>query len=373
MMPAGDKITELRHRIDQLEVELHELRERANAPCEPRFGRRHLIAAAGGAIAGGVLGSAAPAGADNGDALILGSQANTATNITRVTGAPFQVEAGTGTAFSVEGSDPESFIASIGGAARGLVVSGSQQALFAFTDGADGLTAFVGSEQSDALTVQAGANGRPDPGRRTSITATTPHPEVMPLALEGGRAHALLDPRADAGAPSTLLHDAGEVALDANAEVHVCNTTGTPGTWHRLLTNRAPAATGTGAITVLDRPFRLYDSRPGTSSVLPGPKTPLTPGAPRSLDVAGQGSPAVPDGAVAVVATVGVVNTGGQGILRGYATGSAFPNQSLLYWSAANQRVATTTIIRLRTAGAITLATFTTPTDVTVDVVGWIA
>jgi hypothetical protein len=170
-----------------------------------------------------------------------------------------------------------------------------------------------------------------------------------------------------------LLHDAGEVALDADAELHICHETGTPGSWHRLLTDRTSAGAGAGAMSVLDRPFRLYDSRPGSGGVLPGPKAPLTPGTPRSVDVAGQGSPAVPDSAVAVIATVSVVNTGSGGILRGYATGSVFPAQPLLYWSSANQRIATTSIIRLRSAGAVTLEAFTTPTDVIIDVVGWIA
>jgi hypothetical protein len=369
-MQTDDTITELRDRIQQLEAKL-DARESRDAPDPQRFGRRHLLAAAGGAIAGGVLAAAKPAGAADGDPLILG-QTNTATNDTLLNGR-LSVDNPTGGAFTVHSGSAASFASHVSGEGIGLLVEGAHSALWAFNENTDSPAVSIANKLGPGLLVTVGESPGTDPGRKNAIAAGSLHPEPMPLWLEGGRAHALFSPRAEIGPPPTLVHDKGEVALDANTDLHVCNTAGTPGTWHRVLTNRTSAGAGSGATSVLDRPFRLYDSRPASGGVLPGPKSPLTPGSRRTLDVVGQGSPPVPDDAVAVIATISVANTGSQGILRGYATGSAFPSQPLLYWSASNQRAATTTIIRLRTAGSIDLEAFTTPTDVIVDVVGWIA
>jgi hypothetical protein len=37
-----------------------------------------------------------------------------------------------------------------------------------------------------------------------------------------------------AGAPTTGFHNAGELVLDANADLYLCKASGTPGTWKLL-------------------------------------------------------------------------------------------------------------------------------------------
>jgi hypothetical protein len=362
-MRTGDTISELRERIDQLESKLDAL-ESSDEPREQRFGRRHLLAAAGGAIAGGVLASAKPAGAATGDPLILG-QENSATSETVLKGG-FRVDA--------RSTVPTGFAASIFAASRALHLTGTDQALFAYNDQAGAPAVFIGSRLSDALVVHAGEGaGFPDPGRVTGITTGSDHPQVMPIVVEGGRAHALLAPRAESGPPPTLLHDKGEVALDANTDLHVCHTAGTPGSWHRLLSDRSPLGTAAGTIVLRDSPFRLYDSRPGRQSALPGPKEVLAAGEARDLDVVGQGTPALPAEAIGVLATVTVTATGTSGHLRAYAAGTPAPNTSIINWDHTGQTIATTTMIRIGDGGAITVRASSTATHFLVDILGWIA
>lgn len=46
-------------------------------------------------------------------------------------------------------------------------------------------------------------------------------------AIQLGRA-------ATAGPPTTGFHDAGELVLDANADLYLCKASGTPGTWNQI-------------------------------------------------------------------------------------------------------------------------------------------
>ena len=37
-----------------------------------------------------------------------------------------------------------------------------------------------------------------------------------------------------AGPPTTGFHEAGELSLDANADLYLCKASGTPGTWNLI-------------------------------------------------------------------------------------------------------------------------------------------
>jgi hypothetical protein len=387
-MPTDDTISELRARIDELESKLDAFQDGGTSHGQP-FGRRRLLAAAGGAIAGGVLASgAAPAAAANGDPLILGSGGNSATNPTGVTGNGFKIErtvydqvSTAQPAFDIWAFDaPDSLdIPALRVNSQSLLWAGGKRAVWAvaFNGTGDGDGSYIANTEGNGLRVAvSGQSQAPQPGHVSVVIADAQQaaPEAVGFhATTGGRAHLLLEPRAAAGAPTTLLHDKGEVALDANTALHVCHTAGTPGSWHRLLSDRSPLGTAAGTVVLRDSPFRLYDSRPGRESALSGPKGVIAAGEARDLDVVGQGTPAVPAGAIGVLATVTVTATGASGHLRAHATGTPPPNTSIINWDHTGQTIATTTTIRIGDDGAITIRASSTATHLIVDILGWIA
>jgi hypothetical protein len=386
-MATEEMVSEMRARIDELESRLESLEQPAGRGPKP-FGRRHLLAAAGSAIAGGVLGSGSAAGAASGDPLILGAT-NTASSETEVLSTDEVRLVRTHYDETAGGGQPVLSIAqsvvppgdrdnpTLQVSTQSFFWAGGRRAFWAVSFNDQGPGAYLQSTSGDGLHVVIKGNPfDPLPGHNSVVTADSREnaPETVGFhATTGGRAHLLLEPRATAGAPTTLPHDAGEVALDANTNLHVCHSAGTPGSWHRLLNNRAPLGTAAGAIVLRDSPFRLYDSRPGKPSALPGPKGTLTPGASRDLDVVGQGSPPVPAEAIGVLATVTVTATGTSGHLRAHATGTPPPNTSIINWDHAGQTIATTTMIRLGASGAVTLRASSTATHFLVDILGWIA
>jgi hypothetical protein len=375
-MGADDTIAELRARIEGLESKFEDLDE-SRPVREERFGRRHLLAAAGGAVASGALSSTRAASAADGDPMILGAL-NTSTTRTRLVGNGLQIDQ---TVLDNQGTDPAIYIslpdddgvAGLISAGPSLVLIGGKYMIHGSAR-TDAPGSVLGNSSGPGVLVRVQtASGLPLPGHVAVLEASTDSPNVVPLFASGGRAHLALDPLAAAGAPSAGLHDKGEVALDANSDLHVCHTTGTPGSWHRLLDDRSPSGTAAGAVVLRDSPFRLYDSRPGRQSALPGPKGVLAVGEARDLDVAGQGTPPLPADAVGVLATVTVTATGASGHLRAHATGTPPPNTSIINWDHTDQTIATTTMIRIGATGAITIRASSTATHFLVDILGWIA
>jgi hypothetical protein len=122
---------------------------------------------------------------------------------------------------------------------------------------------------------------------------------------------------------------------------------------------------------MLDTPFRLYDSRPGYAGAITTPKGKLTTTT-RTLDVAGHGTPAVPDGATAVLTTIAVTQTVSSGYLRAWAAGTPQPATSIINWDHTNHTGATTLPVRLGTNGAINLRAPINNAHIVIDVLGWI-
>ena len=50
----------------------------------------------------------------------------------------------------------------------------------------------------------------------------------------GARAPLQLGTSSGAGAPTTGTHEAGELMVDANADLYLCKVSGTPGTWNKI-------------------------------------------------------------------------------------------------------------------------------------------
>src|SRR5205807_1824948 len=114
----------------------------------------------------------------------------------------------------------------------------------------------------------------------------------------------------------------GEIYLDSTGVAFQCIASGTPGTWRRL-TLAAPdydnlSGRNAGSINLLPSGLRLYDTRSGQVPPAPFPttKAKLNPSTSPSggfdLQVTGTavGGVSIPAGAVGVVGTLSVTNTG---------------------------------------------------------------
>lgn len=112
-------------------------------------------------------------------------------------------------------------------------------------------------------------------------------------------------------------------------------------------------------------PARILDTRVG-----PGAGLTLGPGASLDLQVTGAGG--VPaSGAEAVVLNVAATNTTAPSYLTIFPTGQVRPNASNLNWNAGDT-VSNRVMVRLGTAGKVTIYNNAGSTDVVVDVGGWV-
>ena len=212
-----------------------------------------------------------------------------------------------------------------------------------------------------ALFVDAGGDG-------ISVQATGIGLDVsgsdLGAHLFGLRAALLLG--SSSGSPpgsSTVAHTEGELYSQAG-DLWYCTDPGTPGRWVMV----AGSATA-GALTVLPAPIRVYDSRPGTFPAV-APKTPLSPGVARTLDLKANNS-TVPAGATAAVLTVLLVNAAsGNGNATVWANGVARPQSNTLVWGGSTGRFTAKELTALDSEAQIqVLASLST--DVVVDVVGY--
>ena len=144
---------------------------------------------------------------------------------------------------------------------------------------------------------------------------------------------------------------------------------GTPGTWHKVLT---VSQTNTGIISLLSAPIRLLDTRSGVGA----PKGSWASGSVHLLQVTGVlvGSIQVPDGAIGVVGNVTVVQPTGGGDLRLYPGNAPLPGTSSINF-AAGQVIANGVTVGLNTSGQISIKVdmpTNTATHVLFDASGYI-
>jgi hypothetical protein len=186
-------------------------------------------------------------------------------------------------------------------------------------------------------------------------------------ATSGGRAALRLETSAPDAPPPTRTdsHLRGEVDIDANGDVWLCTSAGTPGVWRKIA-----GPNGAGAFHALATPVRVYDSRPGQQPTT-GPKTPLQASTPRAVSLSSNNS-GVPAGATAVLVNLVATGTttGIGGYLSVYRNGITFPGTSNLNWSAAGQTVAVTTVTAVDANASCALYAGSV-TDVVVDVLGY--
>lgn len=363
----------------------------------PAIRRRGMLlglgAAGAGAVAATVAGTASPAAAADNGPLLIGAL-NNGTNSTRLTStgpgmlvlsSSESAEYGLWVLRSSATSSQPAIVAEVtksGDAVRGRALNtaelnsgvgihginegGGSAAVFERLTTGPGTFPAVGVfDYGSGVALQASSQAG------TGVVAEGDH---APLRIIG----------IDSGIPTTGAHQRGEVRLSEDTgEWFYCVTSATPGTWRRGTMaapgyNNAQAGSvgSSGSMNLMATPFRLFDSRPGQPVPLGGGGK-IVPGTNVSVQVTGTtptgGGQKVPAGAVGVLATLTVTSTSGTGgFLKAFPTGVTVPNTSVLNWFGTDQNLATTTVIRLSSAGKFDLRTGTNSSHVIVDVVGFL-
>ncbi len=320
-----DELAALRAIVQDLAAELATLRQSAQ-PAEPDapVSRRHLLRGLAGLGAAGVAGmvaTAEPAGAANGDNLVLGVD-NTSTATTSLThttaagsiGGGLRVSSDTNASLYVESRE-------VGIGVRWAIVAsalGTSLAANAISAEAGGGYALLGSNNSPGLPAIAGVNYGTGAG--------------LGGVSEGGGPQLWLEPGHDSVPGPPGDRSLGEIRLDILGDIWVCVETGPPSSWTRLLRED----TTPGRVVPI-APFRALDTRaPGGRApgapVVPGQtQGPITAGTTVTLDLAGTAG--IPPTASAVVGNVTAVGPTYTGYLADYPTGTA-PGTSTLNFTA---------------------------------------
>jgi hypothetical protein len=316
-------MSDVHDRISDLEQQLAALKAQVGPPnaatraaaADEAVNRRSLlkktgVAIAGVAAGGAVLAHASPAGALDTDPLILGVL-NTETSPTelRVVNGPPRVMllVNQNTGFSASSSAVP--------AALGGWGSGDHYGIYAWGAAKPGLVA--GSGSSDVAAIQLFTTGAP---------------------------------------PTAGAHTVGELVALANGALVVCSESGTPGTWSNV---------GFNAVT----PTRYLDTRNGVG--LSGPQGAGDDNV-RTLDIGGTtiGTTTIPASARAVAANITVTNPTSGGYITLWNTGVPRPDSSNVNF-LPDQTVANFGLLKLGTAGAISIFNAFGDADILIDVAGY--
>jgi len=122
----------------------------------------------------------------------------------------------------------------------------------------------------------------------------------------GGSAAIKLFPSSAVGAPATGAHDAGELVVDSDGSLHLCQVGGTPGTWVSLMPAPAPVVP---VFRTLPTPERFVDTRNG----LGGLQGPVARGTTHTFQMTGRNGESadamlqIPDTATILVGNLSVI------------------------------------------------------------------
>lgn len=160
--------------------------------------------------------------------------------------------------------------------------------------------------------------------------------------VAGGSGRVLLVPSANGGPPTSGTYSRGEMIRDSAGAMWLCVSTGTPGTWRRVVT----VASGTlgGALTLLPSPARVFDSRASTGVINAG--TVLTLSVANAIASAGGGM-AVPPGALGIAYNLTITGTVRSGWLALIPRLATFRGTSSINWSASGQTIANGGVVGL--------------------------
>lgn len=369
----------------------------------PSVTRRRLfgLAGAGAAAAVGSAVLATPAGAANGDNLVIGANNEQgATSQTRLdytpaarvgSGSPTKYNAsfevrhtnpandsiviqattfGTGRAFQAITTNSNSnepavwaqhagTVAAIHGFASGTgggvvaqltSVSNSSAAVLGTTAGlGSALSGRVTNPSSTAAAVTGETSGA---GAGLQAVSTG----GLGVVANGGRAPLRLVPGSGTGAPSSGSHQAGELFVDDQGDIFLCKADGDPGTWFRLTDQDTDTDTNSGP-RFLPVSVRAFDSRVDRDPIGtgPGPKGVFAPGETRVVDLSKQVD--VSGGVSALLVNLTLTGTTGSG---GYVSVYSAdrptqnpPSFSSINWFGPNQNVANNSSFSIGNDGKI--------------------
>ncbi len=293
------------------------------------------------AAAAASVAAATPAAAANGDALVLGSGGNGATNPTGVT---------------VSGSTP----------AYGVAVTDNGLSTYS------GKSAVVGHAKQQAFTTAAHGTAE---GGATGVrgTAVTGHGGRF-TSDNGSGVFALGRLGLEVSGPLAAIL-VGANPLASNSPVGSIQRTNDGSLWLQVASGasgwrKLAGPTTAGAFHLLPTPVRVYDSRPGTTPSQ-GPKTKLPAGnVARTIDLTHNNS-TVPAGARGALVTVLLVNAAtGNGNMAIWAADNPKPQSNTLVWGGNIGRFTTTATTALDAQARVKVDASLT-THIVLDVVGY--
>lgn len=328
--------------------------ESSHAQANGTTSRRTLLkwggvgAAAAIAAAGGAALTTQTAHAADGAFLTLGNASNTAEHLTELT---YNGSEATPTAMQVTIANDDS--TGIFGQAGNATSGNTAYGVYGTAGTGAGAYGVVGLAGVDAVGVNGiavgsassvGVLGSTDAGFGVVAMSST---GIDFAALGTGRL--LQNLSGFVGAPTSGTYVIGEQIRDNNGDLYICVVSGTPGTWHKVLT---VSSGNTGIISLLSAPIRLLDTRSGIGA----PKSSWASGSVHTLQVTGVsiGGIQVPNGAIGVVGNVTVVQPTGGGDLRLYPASAPLPGTSSINF-ASGQIIANGVIVGLDNNGQMNI------------------
>jgi len=245
----------------------------------------------------------------------------------------------------------------------GLVASGVTGAT------ATGTTGLIATGSSGSGVAATGTIGASVSGARYALSTTGADKAALFLSASNYAATALKLPPPD----RTDVHFAGEIDFDANNELWLCTSGGTPGTWRKI------AGTSTAGAFHPVLPARVYDSR----TPAPGPAAPLYMGETRLVNVAarrdvttgaGVENNYIPAGASAIACNVTVVDTIDAGFLSINPGGTTEVRAATVNWFGSGQILNNGVTLTLNAQRELTIIAggdTTAGTHIVIDVTGY--
>ena len=342
------------------------------APTHEALSRRRMLGVAAGMAAAGAAGlvaSAQPAAAANGQNVVLGTYLNTATQSTAVivTGNPGYGLGAIDTSFA--GSFTYVKPAVLGYAAGSALNTGGRFESDA-TYGSGVYAKATGSQSSGISVVSTGASSNAVSATASgadSFAGSFGSGQGTAAAFQSDHGQILLEPNNPglaAPVDGTAYHRQGELLTDGVGDLWWCSAPGNPGTWRKL-----SGRTVAGALELLPAPVRVYDSRAGMPPHV-APQVPLAAGAVRAIDLRAASS-GVPAGATAALVTCLIVDAApGNANFTIWTNGVARPSANSIVWGGTSGRASGLTVTALDAHAKVQVSS-SVKTDLAIDVVGF--
>ena len=113
----------------------------------------------------------------------------------------------------------------------------------------------------------------------------------------------------------------GDQWRDSTGAMFLCTTSGTPGTWRRVVAQHPDYANAGGSVNLLARPIRVVDTRPTSTAPLKNGGARLAPSTNTSFQITGTtvAGVSVPAGATGILANITATDTLGSGFFSVFA------------------------------------------------------